>query len=198
MIAIFKRYGICGFIKLCIDLIKTRIYYYNARLIRWPFYIRGRSFIKIGDYFTTGVGVRLDAFPFDKRVVLRIGDNVQLNDYVHISAIYDVTIGNDVLIASRVFISDHNHGGFNTNEQVNSPIVPPVQRPLSFKAVYIADKVWLGEGVCILPGVMIGEGSVVGAGSVVTHNIPANCVLAGAPARIIRRYDFTTNEWRRT
>ncbi len=54
------------------------------------------------------------------------------------------------------------------------------------KPIYLADNVWIGGHVTILPGVSIGKNTVVGAGSVVTHDLPANVIAAGNPARIIR------------
>jgi lipopolysaccharide O-acetyltransferase len=102
-----------------------------------------------------------------------------------------------VLIASCVFISDHNHGRYDELDMASSPAVPPADRPLSSKPVRIGNNVWLGEYVCILPGVTIGDGSIIGASSVVTHDIPANSIAAGNPARVIRVFDSLTNSWRR-
>jgi lipopolysaccharide O-acetyltransferase len=117
---------------------------------------------------------------------------------VHIGAIDCVRIGNDVLIASCVFIADHNHGGFEGEDPADSPDVAPSDRPLKSRPVVIGDKVWIGEGVCILPGVTIGRGSVIGAGAVVTRDVPAECVAVGNPARVVKRYDRQAQQWRRT
>ena len=54
------------------------------------------------------------------------------------------------------------------------------------KPVIIEDNVWIGTGVSILPGVKVGTGSVIGAGAVVTHDIPADSIATGVPARVIR------------
>jgi len=159
--------------------------------------MRGAKSIQLGARFTCGVGVRLDAFPEVERVVLFIGDDVQLNDYVHIAAVHELRIGQGTLIASRVFISDHNHGRFDGNDPRNAPMVPPAQRPLSFRSVSIGSNVWIGESVCIMPGVTIGDGAVIGAGSVVTKDVPNNTVVAGNPATVFRLFDMSTNEWKR-
>lgn len=138
--------------------------------------------------FTSGVSCRLEAFPIDKKsIVLKFGKNVQINDYVHISAIKNVYIGNNVLIASKVYISDHNHGRYSGDYQDN-PNIPPNERELSSKSVYIDDNVWIGEFVSILHGVRIGKGSVIGSMSVVTKDIPEYSIAVGSPARVIKKY----------
>jgi lipopolysaccharide O-acetyltransferase len=109
------------------------------------------------------VGLRLDAFPSSDKVVLIIGDNVQINDYVHIAAIEEVSIGDHTLIASKVFIADHHHGEYRLPDLASSPEVPPNSRPLVARAVFIGQRVWIGEQVCILPGVTIGNGAIIGA-----------------------------------
>ena len=181
--------------KLLLNYIFTKLFYRNCRLIRTPFYIRGEPYINLGFNLTTGVGCRLDAFPIEAKTVLHIGDNVQINDYVHIAAIESVTIGNRVLIASKVFITDHNHGSYGTAGIHSSPIIPPTERLLSSAPVIIDDDVWIGEFVAILPGVTIGKGSIIGTMSVVTKNIPPYSIAIGSPAKVIKKYDFNKCEW---
>ena len=195
---IMQKYGFFGLIRLTVDFTFTRLFYPNARLVRLPIYVRGKSAIKLGNGLTTGVNVRLDAFQsITGRPVLFIGRNVQINDSVHIGAIERVVIGDDVLIASRVFISDHNHGDYQVQDFLSTPDIPPVKRPLSSRPVCIGNNVWLGEQACILPGVSIGDGSIIGANSVVTQNVPPNSIAVGNPARVIRYYDGIEKIWRR-
>ncbi len=189
-----EKYSLFGLLKLFLDLVRTKIFYRNSRLIRAPFYVRGGRNINLGAGLTTGVGVRLDALNSNAIKVINIGENVQLNDYVHIAAIQDVTIKRDVLIASRVFISDHNHGDFN-NEIDKSVLLPPVDRPLSSKPILIEESVWLGENVCVLPGVTVGRNSIIGAGSVVTKSIEPWSIAVGNPAVVIKKYDFEKFKW---
>ena len=190
-----ESYGIWGFARLMLWILCTKLFYRPARLVRQPAYLRGRTRIRWGKGFTTGVGMRIDALGSTREVQVRIGERVQLNDYVHIAAIESVVIGNDVLIASKVFISDHNHGIYAGRETQSSPMTPPALRRLASAPVVIADRVWLGEHVCVLPGVHIGEGTVVAAGTVVTQDLPANVIAAGVPARVIKRYDPETSAW---
>ncbi len=192
-----RRYGWIGLVGLIFDLIRTRIIHPKARLIRWPFYLRGAPRISLGKGLTTGVGVRLEASATVGDLCLIIGDDVQLNDAVHIGAIERVEIGNHTLIASRVFISDHNNGSYNARNLESIPKVPPIERPWISSPVKIGSNVWIGEQVCILPGVTIGDGAIIGAGSIVTKNIPARSIAAGNPAKVIRIFDDGVGEWRR-
>jgi len=191
-------YGFLGLLSLAKNWLLTRILYPQARLVRFPIYVRGRALMKIGVGLTTGVNVRLDAFAtYGSPPVLHIGREVQINDSVHIGAIDNVVIGDYTLIASRVFISDHNHGNYQTQDVASAPNIPPAKRPLSSKPVHIGCNVWLGEQVCILPGVTVGDGAIVGAHSVVTHDIPPNSIAAGNPARVIRVFNPLTQTWQR-
>ncbi len=193
-----KRYGFIGYLRLLCDLMLTKLLYPRARIIRHPFYLRGASRVRFGRRLTTGVGVRIETVgEEDAPVCLTIGDDVEINDYVHIGAFQSVDIGNSVLIASRVFIADHNHGRYDTHDPSCSPRVAPGKRPISGKPVRICDRVWIGEQVCILPGVTIGEGAIIGAGAVVTKNVPPNSVAIGNPARVIRQYNETSCTWDR-
>lgn len=171
------------------------MFYPNVRLIRLPFDIRNKRNISIGKGFTTGVGCRIEAYPQNEQdKVLLFGDNIEINDYVHIAAGEKIVIGNNVLIASKVFISDINHGNYTGIDQ-DSPMSTPNSRALSTKSIEIKDNVWIGEGVCIMSGVTIGFGCIIGASSVVTKSIPDHCIAVGAPAKVIKKYDFEKKEW---
>lgn len=193
---VWRRYGLIGSWRLLGDILFTRLAFPSARLVRRPVYIRGRRQMDLGRGLTTGVGLRIDVFSDSQGPVVRIGCNVQVNDYVHIAAIAGVTIGADTLIASKVFITDHDHGDYRAAGQASAPSVAPIDRPLTARPVHIGKRVWLGENVCVLPGVSIGDGSVIGAGSVVTRDIPANSVAVGSPARVIKYYDSATGIWK--
>ncbi|MFV5692476.1 DapH/DapD/GlmU-related protein [Flavobacterium sp. LT1R49] len=155
--------------------------------IQYPLYLQGGEYITIGKNFGCDQRLRLDvidAFLGDKfNPQLRIGDNVSIQKDCHIGAINKIVIGNGVLLASKVYISDHFHGEI-TKEAL---LLPPSQRKLYSKGpVIIEDNVWLGEGVVVLSGVTIGKNSIIGSNAVVTKSIPRNSVAGGNPARIIR------------
>ncbi|OXA92261.1 hypothetical protein B0A66_10510 [Flavobacterium hercynium] len=152
-----------------------------------PLYLVGGRNILIGNNVRIDERLRLDAieeFDGDKfKPEICIGDNVSIQKDCHIGAINKIFIGNNVLIASKVYISDHSHGKINSE----AILLAPAQRKLFSKGpVIIEDNVWLGEGVVVLPGVTIGENSIVGANAVVTRSMPKNSVVGGNPAKIIR------------
>lgn len=195
MFRYYKIYGLYGLIRLFRDKFFTYFYYPSARIIRLPFYIRGKKGIRGAKNLTTGINLRIDIISRKNFTpTLQIGDNVQFNDYVHIAVAKGVFIGDNTLIASKVFISDHNHGNY-ANENQSNPNTPPIERELFSKEVHIGNNVWIGEFVSVLPGVTIGEGSIIGSTSVVSKDIPAFCIAVGSPAKVIKTYDKETNKW---
>ena len=188
------KYRIIDFPYLMICFIYTKFEFFNAKLIRLPFDIRNRKLIKIGKNFITGRYCRFEAYNYGT-IRLSIGDNVQINDFVHIVANNSITIGDNVLIASKVFISDCNHGSYGRNDVHSNPLIPPKDRILTKNDVIIESNVWIGEGVTILEGVRIGKGSIIGAMSLVNKDIPSFTIATGIPAIPIKVYNFNSNEW---
>lgn len=187
-------YSILGYLKLVLFVLFTKLISRKARIIRFPVDIRGRKFIDFGTDLTTGVGCRFEAYPKINEKCLVFGNKVQVNDYVHISAMERVEIGNNVLMASHIYISDNSHG-FYKGEQQSMPEQSPIKRSYYIAPVIIEDNVWIGEGVVIMPGVIIGKGTVIGANSTVTKSIPSASIAVGHPARVIKKYDFTHKKW---
>ena len=194
---ILYQYGYWGLVKLAINVIKTKFFFPKARLVRFPIDIRNKKNIDFGLNLTTGVGCRVECSPQinTNAKLLKFGRNVQLNDYVHITAAQCVEIGNNVLMASKIYISDCTHGSYIGDENDSDPMSLPVDRPLSIKQVKIHDNVWLGEFVSVLPGVTIGEGTIVGANSVVSKSLPSYVIAVGSPARPIKFYNFESQKW---
>jgi acetyltransferase-like isoleucine patch superfamily enzyme len=108
-----------------------------------------------------------------------------------ISAACKVVIGEYVLLARNVYISDHAHA----YENIEAPIMH--QGINGIAPVSIGRKAWLGQNVVVLPGATIGEHCVIGANSVVNSSIPDFSMAVGAPARVIKRYNRETGAWER-
>jgi acetyltransferase-like isoleucine patch superfamily enzyme len=190
-------YGIGEIIKNSISLIYTKVFYTGARLIRRPIYVRGKRYLKYGTGFTTGYNCRLEMFDTgtSKDTKLILGENCKIGDYVHIAAGERVTVGDNCLIASKVYISDIIHGDYSGNFEHSSPEIPPDNRPLYTNPVSIGNNVWIGENVCILLGVTIGDGCIIGANAVVNKDIPDNCIAVGSPAKVVKIYDDNLEAW---
>lgn len=189
------RYSIPQIIQLAIFKLRTYFVFPNAKIIRFPIDIRGKKYMKIGKGFTTGFGCRLEAYPERNQKTLFIGDNFQMNDYVHISAMERIDIGHNVLLASKIFISDLSHGSYSGDQNDSHPDSVPKDRKLFARPITIEDNVWLGEFVSVLPGVTIGKGTIVGANSVVSKTLPPYVVAVGTPAKAIKKFNFETNRW---
>lgn len=145
------------------------------------------QFMKFGERFYASHRFRIEAISdyegqkFEPCII--IGDNVNFNTDIHIGSINKIEIGNNCLFASRIYITDHDHG----DTSLDSLLLPPAKRKLVSKGpVIIKDNVWVGEGVAILSGVTIGENSIIATNAVVTKDVPANSVVAGIPAKIVK------------
>jgi len=110
---------------------------------------------------------------------VEIGEKTVMGQECTISAYRRVRIGRECVIADRAMFIDFDHG------------VVEVERPIRSQGIYMRDvevgsNVWIGYGACVLRGVRVGDNSIVGTNSVVTRDVPANAVVAGIPARVIR------------
>lgn len=149
--------------------------------------IKGHRHIHLEGRFVALARNRIEAIDrhgsqrFTPRV--QIGDGVSMEYDCHIGCVNEVRIGARVLIASRVYVADHTHGGTDAEDLMIAPNARPI---ISKGPVIIEDDVWLGEGVSVMPGVRIGRSSVIGANAVVTRDIPPFSVAVGVPARIIK------------
>jgi len=191
------KYSFLGLFYMIYCVIRTKLLFPKARIIRFPFDLRDKKHIQIGKSFTAGRNCRFEGtanIPKGFKTLL-IGDNVQMNDFVHITAGERVEIQSNVLIASKVYISDTVHGSYGKHDVHSDPMIPPSERPLITLPVVIEENVWLGDSVCVLPNVTIGKGSIIGANAVVTKSIPPFSIAAGIPARVIKKYNFDSKQW---
>lgn len=145
-------------------------------------FVRNPAAVSIGSRVTICDGfVLADLTPGDGRYPkIRIGDGVIILFRFQCNAAQSVTIGNDVLIASNVLISDSDH--------IVEPGGLPVTRNPNFitRPVVIESNCWIGQNAVILKGVTVGHDSIIGANSVVTRNIEPCSIAVGNPARVIK------------
>ena len=147
----------------------------------------GEKWIQIGQDTLIGPNVCLTAgmVPGQEMVtdpVVRIGDRTMIGRGSHIVGHFSIDIGDDIQTGPYVYITDQNHGYENPDEPVH------VQWPNDVPVI-IGSGSWIGTGVVILPGTTLGKNVVVAAGAVVRGTFPDHCVVAGVPAKMVRRYD---------
>ena len=135
---------------------------------------RGR--IDFGRFVWLGHGTKIRCH----EGVVEIGAKTVRGQECTISASELVRIGEQCVVADRAMFIDFDHG------------VVEVERPIRKQGIYtrpveVGSNVWIGYGACILRGVRVGDNSIVGTNCVVTKDVPANAVVAGVPARIVRR-----------
>ena len=106
---------------------------------------------------------------------VNVGKNVYINHACSMLALGTITIEDDVLIGPKANLISEGH-----------PISPGDRKALDVKPVVIKKNAWLGAGVTILPGVTVGENSIVAAGAVVNRDVPANTIVGGVPAKVIK------------
>ena len=121
--------------------------------------------------------------------VIKIGEGTSIGKNCTLSSIVRVEIGKHVLFASQIHITDHSHG----YQDIDRPISP--QQLITKGPVIIEDDCWLGFGCEILSGVHIGKHCIVAARAVVTKDVPSYSIVAGNPARIVKQYNFQTQQW---
>ena len=113
---------------------------------------------------------------------LQLGKDVFINLGCRFQDTGGITIGDGTLIG---------HG--STLTTLNHAIDPARRADMRPAPVVLGRHVWLGAGVTVVPGVTIGDGAVIGAGSVVTKDVPADTIVAGVPARVLRSTGFVTS-----
>ncbi|WFB06229.1 acyltransferase [Streptomyces sp. LX-29] len=147
----------------------------------------GERWIELGDFCIIGEQVTLTAgFVPDHELgpdpVIRIGDGVVLGRGSHVVASQEVVIANDVYCGPYVYVTSDNHSYDDPTQPIGRQW--PRSAPVS-----IGTGSWLGAGAVILPGARLGRNVVVAAGAIVRGEIPDHAVVAGAPAKIVRRWD---------
>jgi acetyltransferase-like isoleucine patch superfamily enzyme len=137
--------------------------------------IEPRGKVRFGRFVWIGDGTKIRCH----EGVVEIGAKTVMGQECTISAYQRVRIGEQCVIADRAMFIDFDHG------------IVEVERPIRLQGIYkrdveVGNNVWIGYGACVLRGVSVGDNSVIGTNAVVTKDVPANAIVGGAPARIIR------------
>ncbi len=161
--------------------------------IKYPFVVEHPELIRIHSNTTILSGARLQPYPelVEDMPHITIGKRCFFCYRLSMLAGADITVGDDVLVASDVSIISHNHGIDPESKE------PYMKQKLETAPVSIGDNCWIGDKVIILPGVSIGKGCVIGGGAIVTRDVPDYSIAVGNPARVIKQYDFILHEWKR-
>ena len=131
--------------------------------------------LRIGRWAWIGDGTKIRVHEGE----VSIGAKTVMGQECTISAYQHVEIGRECIVADRVMLIDFDHG------------VVEVERPIRLQGIYKRDvrvghNVWIGYGACVLRGVAVGDNAIVGTSAVVTRDVPANAVVGGVPAKVIR------------
>jgi len=137
--------------------------------------IEPRGQVRFGRFVWIGDGTKIRCHEGE----VEIGAKTVMGQECTISAYQRVRIGEQCVIADRAMFIDFDHG------------IVEVERPIRQQGIYkrdveVGNNVWIGYGACILRGVSVGDNSVIGTNAVVAKDVPANAIVGGVPARIIR------------
>ena len=175
------------------------VFGWDIRAVGAASYIRGSRHVSMGTGFSCRSQLWIEAVvehngvEYAPRIV--IGENFSGGDSLHIAATSCVQIGNNVLVGSKVLITDHLHGAYSGAQQ-SVPGSAPNLRCLSVgRRVVIEDNVFIGDNVCILPDVTVGVGAIIASNSVVTKDVAAGTIVAGNPAVPIKRFCAAQQQW---
>lgn len=153
-----------------------------------PLYINKLKNVQCGKRVRIYPGIRIDNLEKSKII---IGNNVSIGQNVHlVSYKKDLYIGNDVTISANVFISNCDHRYDDISKSV-------LEQDIIEKDTVINDGCFIGYGSVIQAGTTLGKHCVVGSNSVVKGNFPDYTVIAGVPAKIIKKYDDKEKIWKK-
>ncbi|MCL2074010.1 MAG: acyltransferase [Marinilabiliaceae bacterium] len=151
--------------------------------------LKGGKYIEIGENTTIGrhsVITCWDKYMGDHfSPKIKIGNNCSIGEYCHITSTNSVEIGDGVLTGRRITITDNSHGNPSLISEMD---IPPIKRKIYSKGkVKIENNVWIGDKASIMAGVHVGKSSIIAANSVVTKDVPDYSIVAGAPAKVVKK-----------
>lgn len=170
----------------CFSLLAAGAFAHFGRrtVLMLPVRVAGEQRISIGDDVFIGSGSWLQTLRDERHtaIAISVGNGSSIAGACVISAVEEVILEEEVLLARNVYISDHMHRHTDTRTPILHQGLDRIQ------PVRVKKGAWLGQNVVVCPGVTIGTGAVIGANSVVTRDIPDFAVAVGAPARVVKTY----------
>ncbi len=153
--------------------------------------VRGKKYIKVGRNVRFSDDLELYVVPAIDGIKpqLIIGNEVHFGKMDRIGCANKIIIGNNVLFAPHVHISDRDHNFQDINVPINRQTIS------SKGSVIIGDETWLGFNCQVMSGVTIGRHCVIAAGAVVVKDVPDYTVVGGNPAKILKKYNVVTKKW---
>jgi acetyltransferase-like isoleucine patch superfamily enzyme len=148
-------------------------------------------FVHVGNRVRIKRNTSINLHPKDKKsneILLFIGDNVIISESCFISACNRIVIEENVGISPNVMIIDNSR-------KIGDISRPSKEQELKIGHVHIGADSWIAYGACVMPNVTIGKHCIIGALSVVNKDIPSYSVAVGAPAKVVKRFDFDRREW---
>lgn len=151
-----------------------------------PCFIEGCKNISIGKKTRIFPGIRMEAIGTGK---ITIGDNCAIEQNVHIiSNSNNLSIGDNTTISANVFISNVDHEYEDINKSV-------MDQALIEKETMVGESCFIGFGVSVLPGTRLGNHCIIGSNAVVKGEFPDNCVIVGAPGKVVKIYNGDNRKW---
>jgi acetyltransferase-like isoleucine patch superfamily enzyme len=182
--------------------LKTRVWYAHVfesvgqkTTVYQPLLLTNVHCASIGERVLIRSGARIEMIVTDQAALPRlvIGNRVNIEQNVHIICGSSIEIQDGATITGNCAIVDVEH----PYEDVDDPTRIGERLRTRGNHVVIGQGAFIGFNSIVLPKVTVGRNAVVGAHSVVTRDVPDYCVVAGNPARIIKRYNFETRSWDR-
>jgi acetyltransferase-like isoleucine patch superfamily enzyme len=153
-----------------------------------PTFLSGIHKVSIGKKVRIFPGLRMEAIGKQSEII--IGDDVAIAQNVHITSAGKLRIGSSVTILANVFLTNIEH----PYEDIS---MPASKQPFRVMETEIGDNCFIGIGASIQAGTILGKHCIVGTNAVVRGVFPDYCVIAGIPAKVIKKFNFETQSWER-
>lgn len=172
-------------------LMGKRVKIWNAARIRFGWFLKvgdgvelsalGREGITLGNNVGIGAYSRVVvSMSFDMPgEYIRIGNNVGIGEFAYLGGAGGLEIGDDCIVGQYLSCHPENHITHDLS-------IPIRHQGVTRKGIVVGSNCWIGSKVTILDGVTVGEGSIIAAGAVVTKSFPANSVIGGVPAKLLK------------